>query len=260
MKRYFKYGCLLISVGACAFLLYTLFKGQSAYSDYGFLAQMSGYWAGGTDESGPMAFTLFYKGELNYDPSDVVKIEFDNIGNEISVEEVELQKKEDTESNENYGQEIFSCTIHARAQGTFSADRLNFYLGDGTVIQYPFGKWTFDIAAPEDDKELVNTWESTMVASNHTEFIYRYKVKPGVKIKSIQIGDHNRQTGEDVAPEGRIPLDAGTYVSFIRSKIQVEYEGMEYVYYGKGYYAGAMDIPLAVVEEMSQFVGEGKPS
>lgn len=228
---------------------------NNAAADYGFLAQISGYWAGGVDERGPMSFTLFYKDKLCFQPADVSSIKLKDIHNAVSIENLESAEPEEREA-EGYKHAIYYFDLHVKTPGLFQTDAVIFYLNDGSEIEYKIGKWTFDIGQQEDEQGLVDAWQSSAATSNHTEFMYHYRLKEGVKIRSIQIGESTILSGEAVEPEGRIPFDSDTYITYIRSKIVVEQDGAEYAYYGKGYYAGVMNIPKEEIDKMSQFTGE----
>lgn len=229
---------LILLIGGCQ-------KNQN--SDYGFFAWMDAYIAAEVDTENILAITLFFDKEP-FEESDIVSISFLDIDKEIVINSFKVDNLGDL--NRDYSTYGITLNYSAEEMGVFETSGVKVMLHTDGIIEYPIGKWIFDIG--ESSEEVVNAWESPAASSNSENFSYSYTVKDSDTLITKVYYGNDRYINNDKGSinSGMIDLSAdfSSPIVYIRSKIEVLVDNEYQINYGKGCYCGAMDFTEDEIE------------
>lgn len=188
---------------------------SNAKRDYGFFAWMDAYIATEANTENYIAITSFFD-KKPFGVDDVTDITFLDIGNEVVINSFTVANLEDF--NKDYSAYAITFNYTAKATGVFETSGVKITLNTNKIIEYPVGKWTFDVG--ESSEEIVDTWESPAVSSN------------------------------GVINNGTIDIHEGFSSPFlyIKSKIDILLNNENKINYGKGCYCGAMNSTEDMIE------------
>lgn len=211
------------------------------------------YIASGIDDTLEIPFTYYYKTKSKL--KNIKEIKFEN-EEALKIERFVLENAE--RSNE-YKRDIIRLNIRFLEQGIFKEEYIKINFEDGSSINFPIGIYVFDIGRKEAKNALINTYTSMVAVSNPNRFIYDYQIlDPKAFITEIKYGDSKfikSETG--LEPNGEIEINSEIPIRYIKTKITVKRNNKEYIYYGKGFYSGAINISkenIKYIKEQSEIL------
>lgn len=215
-----------------------------------FFLRMDGYCAIENKQDLALAFTYYRRpNEEVFALDEVESVSLDGLTETMEITNFYFSEAEILEGYEKY---VLTVNFQFPDIGLYKANLISLHTNEQSVV-YPIGEWCFEVG--EADSNLLNTWDSPVISSNTTAFAYSYTTKvPDIEVESITYFDGHTISAQDglVALNGKINTSnaSDAYMRYIKPKIQIHYDGHDYVSYGKGCYCGIPNSP----EELTPIV------
>ena len=206
----------------------------------GFFIWQEGYIACGQGDRVVLPFTYYYTG-TDRTLEDVDAVSFPD--GAVAVESFQISQME-LGQGVPYRAFLLTLTLRPAERGSFTERALAIRYQDGSTKNLPIGSQAFDVGQPEDGRRLVDVYRGPAASTDSMGFVYDYAVSdPSAKLTALKVWpDISLQSAAGLPLAGAVALEGGAPVKYIQAKLAVSCNGVQYPYYGKGYWCGALSL------------------